>query len=91
MNKIWQWLNYKKRNIALIYWAVLVPSIMVIWPDGCPEGFPLIFSKSVTIFGFLLSALGLGHAAIKGNAKNKAKKLAAKNNIFTETTNEQTS
>lgn len=64
---VWSKLNNKKRTIALIYWSVLIPSIAVIWPNGCPEGFPLIFSKCVTIFGFLLSAVGLGHAAVKSN------------------------
>lgn len=68
--KIWQILNGKKRTIALLYWSVLVPSMMVIWPNGFPEGFALIFYKAVTIFGFFLSAVGLGHAAIKKRASN---------------------
>jgi hypothetical protein len=73
---IWEKLNYKKRTIALLYWSVLVPSMVVIWPDGFPEGFPLAFYKGVTIFGFLLSALGLGHAAMKVKvANNQAKQV----------------
>lgn len=65
---IWEKLNYKKRTIALLYWSVLVPSMMVIWPNGFPEGFPLSFYKAVTIFGFFLSAVGLSHAAVKARA-----------------------
>lgn len=71
MLKFWNLINGKKRTIALLYWSVLVPSMLVIWPDGYPEGFPLIFYKIVTIFGFLLSALGLGHAAVKAKAAKK--------------------
>jgi len=63
--KFWNWLSGKKRTIALIYWSVVVPSLMVIWPNGYSEGFPLIFSKVVTVIGLLLSSLGLGHAAVK--------------------------
>lgn len=72
MSKIWAWFSGKKRTIALIYWSVVVPSMMVIWPEGYPQGFPLVFSKIVTIFGLLLSALGLGHAAVKSMASKKA-------------------
>lgn len=71
--KLWSWLNGKKRTIASLYWVVLVPSMIVIWPNGYPEGFPLIFYKCVTIFGFLLSALGLGHAAFKAKTIKKVK------------------
>jgi len=76
---IWEKLNYKKRTIALLYWSVIVPSMLVVWPDGFPEGFPLIFYKSVTIFGFLLSALGLGHAAVKAKASNSQARQANSN------------
>ena len=70
MEKFWNWLNGKKRTIALLYWSVLVPSMLVIWPNGYPEGFPLIFYKIITIIGFLLSALGLGHAVVKSRVKS---------------------
>jgi len=70
--KFWQVLSGKKRTIALLYWSVLVPSMMVIWPSGFPEGFPLIFYKVVTIIGLLLSAVGLSHAAVKANNKRTA-------------------
>jgi hypothetical protein len=70
LKSFWQTLNGKKRTIALLYWSVLVPSMLVIWPNGFPEGFALNFYKAVTIFGFLLSALGLGHAAIKKRVSN---------------------
>lgn len=63
--KIWNVLNGRKRTIALIYWAVVVPSLMVIWPDGFHTHTAMITYKVCTIFGFVLSALGLGHAAVK--------------------------
>jgi len=68
---IWGKLNNKKRTIALIYWSVVVPSMLVIWPDGYPDAFALTTYKIVTIFGFFLSAVGLGHAAVKHNKKKK--------------------
>ncbi len=74
--KLWNYFSGKKRTIALIYWSVLIPSMTVIWPNGYPEGFALAFSKGVAIFGFLLSAVGLGHAAVKTRA--------SKNNSSTE-------
>lgn len=69
---LWTYLSGKKRTIALIYWAVLVPSMLVIWPNGYIDVFSLVFSKVVIIFGFLLSALGLSHAAVKTrNSQNQ--------------------
>jgi hypothetical protein len=70
--KFWSYFNGKKRVIALIYWSVLIPSMTVIWPNGYPEGFPLAFSKGVAIFGFLLSAIGLGHAAVKSRSSKNS-------------------
>lgn len=72
LKTVWEKLNYKKRNIALIYWSVVVPGMIVIWPDGYPAGFPLALSKAVAIFGLFLSALGLGHAAVKSYRKSNA-------------------
>lgn len=63
--KFWKFLDGKKRTIASIYWAVLIPSMLVVWPDGYPQGFPLIFYKFSTIFGLILTSVGLGHAAVK--------------------------
>ena len=62
---IWQVLDGKKRLIALVYWSVLMPSLAVIWPDGFTTPFSIAFYKITTIFGMFLSAIGLGHAAVK--------------------------
>lgn len=71
LKSFWKIINGKKRTIALIYWTILVPSITVIWPDGYTTAFSMVFAKTVTIVGFALSAVGLGHAAIKsGSSKD---------------------
>jgi hypothetical protein len=61
MKAFWEWLSGKKRTIALIYWSIVVPAMAVIWPMGAPGA----VSKTVTIVGLIMSALGLGHAAAK--------------------------
>lgn len=68
---MWNYLSGKKRIIALIYWSVVVPSLMVIWPDGFHTHAAMITYKVCTIFGFLLSAIGLGHAAVKTYSSKK--------------------
>ena len=60
----WAWLSGKKRTIALIYWTIVIPSMVVIWPEGAPVN----FSKAVAVIGIALSATGLGHAVIKTKA-----------------------
>ena len=65
--KIVQWLNGKKTHIAHAYWAVVMPSLVVVWPDGAP---PTV-SKVVTIVGIALTAFGYGHKAVKGAANRK--------------------
>jgi hypothetical protein len=59
--KAWKYFSGKKRNIALIYWSLLVPAITIIWPDGAPAE----VHKTSSLIGLFLSYLGLGHAAIK--------------------------
>ena len=82
IEKIWSWLNGKKTTIACIYWAVVVPSLMVIWPDGYHTHTAMITYKVCTIFGFVLSAVGLGHAAAKtwmpGTSEVQVDELIAK-------------
>ena len=65
---IWKSLSGKKRNIALIYWSLLVPAMTIVWPEGAPPE----VGKISSLVGLVLSYLGLGHAAIK---KSKAKKV----------------
>jgi hypothetical protein len=64
---IWKYLSGKKRNIALIYWSLLVPAITIIWPEGAPPE----VGKISSLVGLVLSYLGLGHAAAKKVAANK--------------------
>ena len=61
VKKLWGLLSGKKRNIALIYWSLLVPAVTIIWPEGAPPE----IHKASAIVGLILSYLGLGHAAIK--------------------------
>jgi hypothetical protein len=67
LKNFWNWLNGKKRTVALIYWSVVVPAMAVIWPVSPPGS----VSKTVTIIGLVLSTIGLGHAAIKTRASGK--------------------
>jgi len=68
--KIWTWLSGKKRNIALVYWTIVIPSMVVVWPAGAPES----ISKTIAVIGIALSATGLGHAAVKIQGEKKASK-----------------
>jgi len=61
LNLIWQWLDGKKRNIAHVYWLVVVPSLVVLWPEGSP----IAVTKVSAIIGITLSSIGYGHAAFK--------------------------
>lgn len=68
LKKLWDFLSGKKRNIALIYWSIVVPAISILWPDGAPQE----VYKTSSIIGLILSYLGLGHAAAKKAASRKA-------------------
>lgn len=61
MKKVWKWFNGKKRNIALIYWTVLLPALPIIFDKGVPDS----LEKISTILGYLLAGLGLGHSVMK--------------------------
>ena len=70
--KLWQFMDGKKSTLALLYWTVVVPSLVILWPDNVP----VWIDKSTAILGLLLSALGLGHGIVKtkkgiADAKNK--------------------
>lgn len=67
LKSFWNWLSGKKRNIALCYWSIVVPSMGIIWPTNVPGS----VSKTVTIIGLIFSAVGLGHAAIKSRASKQ--------------------
>lgn len=59
--KLWDFLSGKKRNIALVYWSVVVPAVGILWPERAPEA----VDKTVAFIGLFLSYIGLGHAVIK--------------------------
>jgi hypothetical protein len=68
LKSTWVWLNGKKRNIACLYWSVLVPTFQIVYPEGIPSG----INKPFLIIGIILSAVGLGHATVKNYIeKNK--------------------
>ena len=54
--KVWTWLDGKKTVIAAVFWSV-VPLLNA--PAGSKEAFYL------NIAGWALTALGLGHKAVK--------------------------
>ena len=58
---IWNFLSGKKRNIALAYWSIVVPSIVIIWPTQIPSG----VGKASAIAGLILTVIGLGHGLVK--------------------------
>ena len=74
--KIWTYLSGKKRNIALIYWSLVVPAITILWPDGAPAE----VHKTSSLIGLFLSYLGLGHAAIKKASTGTTKPQVAETN-----------
>jgi len=61
LSKTWNYLSGKKRNIALIYWSLLLPATTILWPEGPP----IEIAKTSSLIGLILSYLGLGHAAVK--------------------------
>lgn len=61
MEKIWEWLNGKKRHLAHVYWLIVIPSIVIIWPEGAPS----IVQKISAVIGVIFSAIGYGHAGYK--------------------------
>lgn len=54
---VWQWLDGKKTGLAAMYWGAVMPSLLVMYPEGVPAN----INKWVTITGFFLTAAGLGH------------------------------
>lgn len=61
MKKFWAWLDGKKTAIAAFYWGAGGLIIMVWFPQGLP--YP--YNKINLTVGITLSALGLGHMAVK--------------------------
>jgi len=70
---MWKWLSGKKRTIALGYWTIAVPVVAIWWPTGAPDN----IDKIVAVVGVVLSAVGLGHAALKTYKVRKNGKKAA--------------
>jgi len=65
LKAFWNFLSGKKSKIALCYWSIVTPSIMILWPVQVPTG----VSKTHAICGLILTAVGLGHSAIKAYSK----------------------
>ena len=65
MINLWKWLDGKKSKFALIYWAVVLPALPVIFDSGVPDS----VEKATTILGYVFAAFGLGHAGVKGMKK----------------------
>lgn len=60
-DRLWKWLSGKKRTIAEMYWLVMIPGMSVLYPAGAP----VELAKAVTLLGLVMTAVGLGHAAVK--------------------------
>jgi len=61
MKRFFAWLDGKKTAIAAGYWTIAVPVVQIVFPEGAPSQ----LNKGVAIVGVLLTAIGLGHKAIK--------------------------
>lgn len=61
MKKFLAWLNGKKTAIAAGYWSLAVPILQIAYPNGAPTD----LNKSMAIVGVVLTAIGLGHKAVK--------------------------
>lgn len=68
---LWAWLDGKKRIIALAYWTVMTPCLPILYPTGVPSA----LNKAYLITGIILSAVGLGNAAIKSYQEGRAAKV----------------
>lgn len=73
LKKFWVYLSGKKRTIALTYWALIVPAITIMWPEGAPSE----VTKVSGMVGLILSYIGLGHAAAKKMSSPKAEETDA--------------
>ena len=60
IKRTWNWIDGKKTGFAAFYWAMisLIPSVF-------PAGIPITVSLWLTYIGYGLTALGLGHKAVK--------------------------
>ncbi len=69
IKKAWKWANGRKRKMALIYWSILTPCLLIAWPAGMP----ILIFKIHAIIGTILSGIGYGHAWAK-TIQNKRSK-----------------
>lgn len=65
--KFWDSLNGKKTVIASLYWGFVMPGLMLYYPTGTP----IQVNRVVTLIGFFLTAVGLGHKFYKSNIADK--------------------
>jgi hypothetical protein len=54
-----------KRDMACIYWGLLLPMLPVIFDGNVPDD----VTKWVTVVGLVLTYFGLGHAVVKNRGK----------------------
>ena len=66
MGKLWNWLDGKKRTIALIYWTMWIPAMTLIWPTTIPHKVALWSGLA----GLMFSFIGLGHAMYKSKKED---------------------
>ena len=71
LKQIWAWLNKKKTVIATFYWGGCASLIMLWFPDGLPS----VPNKVYLTLGIILSAIGLGHKAIKSYLPTKKEEI----------------
>lgn len=66
MKKLWEWLNGKKRNIALIWFSVILPALASAGLMDNPKvGFTCI------VIGYVFTMLGVGHDQFKKFIRDK--------------------
>lgn len=54
---LWNKLSGYKTTVASIYWGCVMPSLVLLYPDGVPSN----INKWVVIVGLFLTSVGLGH------------------------------
>jgi hypothetical protein len=61
---LWKWLDGKMTAMCLIYWCVIILSMILIFPKGF-NGFSLALLDIVASCGLLISIIALIRSAIK--------------------------
>lgn len=68
MIALWKAFNGRKTVIASIYWGSVLPSLLLIYPNGVPAD----VNKWTTIIGFFLTSIGLGHKWYKKSSAKES-------------------